>query len=110
MVAEWNLEMSQAEVDQLGLYDKIKHYRLLGHHARRRAGPMWKHGRPAGPEELSDHWREWSRRAENYEAEVKRLEAVRDRADPLWRTRGQAKREGTGAVQGVVDELTRKRS
>jgi hypothetical protein len=65
--------ISDLAYDALGLPEKIRHQRLLAHQARRKAGPMWLNGRPAGPDELPERWHEWTKRAENHEAEATRL-------------------------------------
>ena len=65
--------LSDLAYDELSLRDKIRHHRILANEARRKAGPMWLNGRPAGPEELPPRWHEWSARAENHEAEAQRL-------------------------------------
>lgn len=65
--------LSDAEYAGLSLRGKVEHHRILAHEARRKAGPMWKDGRPAEPHELSQRWHEWTQRAEWHEAESARL-------------------------------------
>ena len=65
--------LADHEYEALSLRGKIEHQRILAHQARRKAGPMWLNGRPAGPDELPDRWHEWTKRADNHEAEAARL-------------------------------------
>jgi len=65
--------LTDDEYEALSLRGKIEHQRILAGQARRKAGPMWLNGRPAGPDELPERWHEWTKRAENHEAEADRL-------------------------------------
>lgn len=65
--------LTDDEYRALGLPEKIRHHQILANQARRKAGPMWKNGRPAAPDELPDIWHSWTRQAENHEAEASRL-------------------------------------
>lgn len=58
---------------KLSLADKIFENRALARIAYRKAGPMWKHGAPATPEELGPVWRAHTDQAKAYEAEAARL-------------------------------------
>lgn len=68
--------ISDAEYARLSLTDKIRQHTQMALEARTRAGPMWKRGRPAGAEEMSDRWHELIAKAQNHEAEVSRLRAM----------------------------------
>lgn len=72
--------LSDAEYDQLSLRDKIRHHRILAHEARRKAGPMWRNGKPATAEDMPEIWRSWNARADNHEDEAHRLQATLKRA------------------------------
>lgn len=65
--------LDDEEYEALSLRGKIEHQRILANLARRKAGPMWLNGKPATPDELPDRWHEWTKRAENHEAEATRL-------------------------------------
>lgn len=66
-------ELTDAEYEALSLRGKIEHQRILANLARRKAGPMWLNGKPAAPDELPQRWHEWTKRADNHEAEATRL-------------------------------------
>lgn len=66
--------------DALSLAEKIRHQRILASEARSKAGPMWRNGRPAGPDEMTDRWRIWIERARNHDAEAARLRQIMDNA------------------------------
>lgn len=65
--------IEDAEYETLSLRDKIRHHRILAHEARRKAGPMWRNGKPCPAEEMPDTWRAWNRQAEHHEDEAARL-------------------------------------
>lgn len=64
---------TQEAYEALSLTEKIFENRALAKIAYRKAGPMWKHGRPATPEELGPVWRAYNDQAVAYEAEAARL-------------------------------------
>jgi len=72
--------LSDGAYDALSLPEKIRHHRILAHEARRKAGPMWRNGKPCRAEEMPEIWRSWNRRAENHETEIGRLQSIRLRA------------------------------
>lgn len=69
----WAPSGTQEAYNALSLTEKIYENRALAKEAYRKAGPMWKHGRPVGPEELGPAWRGHTDQAKAYEAEATRL-------------------------------------
>ena len=67
--------VSDAEYDRMSLRDKIRHQRILGAEANRKAGPMFKGGRHLTADEMPESWSIWRSRAEGHYAEAKRLTA-----------------------------------
>lgn len=60
----------------LSLVEKIRFHQAMAQHWRTRAGPMWRNGRPAGPDELPDSWRIGTARAQEHEADAARLRTL----------------------------------
>jgi hypothetical protein len=75
-VAEPWRELSDDEYRALTLEGKIRHQTILASEARKKAGPMWRGGRPAKPGELPQRWHIWTAKAQNHEAEVKTLRGI----------------------------------
>lgn len=81
--APWR-PLSDEAYERLTLAEKVRHHRIAASEARRKAGPMWKNP-PGGadlrraapghvaPEAMSERWRLWSARADNHDAEARRL-------------------------------------
>lgn len=91
-VGPWR-PLSDAEYAALTLAEKIRHRRILAAEERRKAGPMFRStggkiskasGLHLTPEQMSDAWREHTRRAEAHEQEAaelsKKLREARERA------------------------------
>lgn len=68
----WN-PAPESEFDAMPLSEQIRQHKLLSDRAKMKAGPMWKNGRQAGPEELGPDWHRWKAVAKNHDAEVDRL-------------------------------------
>lgn len=69
----WRYDISEADYRALSLNDKIRHHLAAANHCRRRAGPMWRDGRPMLLEEMPREWHDWRERAHNHDMEAKRL-------------------------------------
>ena len=63
-------DLTEAEYQYLTLSEKIRHHRMCAIEADMRAGPMWKGGRPVGPEALGARWHENKSKACNHQAEA----------------------------------------
>lgn len=68
--------ISDEEYDSLTVHQRARHQRILASEAFTKAGPMWKGGAPAGPDELPETWHRWRGIARNHLAEAQRLEDV----------------------------------
>lgn len=72
--------VSQAEYQAMTVAEKLRHQRILCSNALRKAGPMWRNGRPVTADELPDTWRRWRDKAAGHEAEALRLAAHLERS------------------------------
>lgn len=75
--------ISNGEYQALTIIQKIRHHRSSIGHALDRAGPMWRDGKPVGPEELPASWHEWRQRARNHADEAGRLQTILDQPKGL---------------------------
>lgn len=83
--------LGDAEYQALTLAEKIRHHEILAHESSRKAGPMWRDGRPLTLDQMSPDYHEHMARSKNHHAEVKRLREFMKRpqdamrAIPGWR-------------------------
>lgn len=69
-------DLTEAEYRYLTTAEKIRHHQMNAFESEMRAGPMWKKGKPAGPEELPASWHDNMALATHHHAEAKRLKEI----------------------------------
>lgn len=66
--------LSDLAYDALSLSEKVRHQKILGAEALRKAGPQWANGKPVAADDMPSDWHTWRRTAANHFDEAKRLE------------------------------------
>ena len=79
VAAPWK-PLTYAAYDELTLTEKIRHQRILANQARGKAGPQWRGGKPATPDQMPAAWHAWRQRAQNHDAEARRLQQVLEKS------------------------------
>jgi hypothetical protein len=65
--------LSDAEYESLSLREKVRHHRIMASECRIKAGPMWRNGTHAEPEQLPEKWHEFQAKARGHDEEARRL-------------------------------------
>lgn len=66
-------KLSSGDVADMSFSQALRYHQAMATHYRAKAGPMWRNGRPAEPDELPESWRAWRAKAQDHEAEAGRL-------------------------------------
>lgn len=68
--------LTEEEYQSASLSDRIDHHEKMAHIEFNKAGPMWKDGRPARPDELPERWHTHTAAALSHRADVQRLRQI----------------------------------
>jgi hypothetical protein len=68
--------LSDDEYRALSITAKIRHQAILMSEALRKAGPMWRNGKPAIPDDLPASWHEGKRQASHHDSQMRHLRKI----------------------------------